>query len=279
MKRNPTGKQAAKSVLVPTKPAPALAAQIKKQHGLVLRAFREGLDHARKAGELLLKAKEQCAHGDWTPWIETNCGFNVRTAQQYMQIAEGWDEIRAKAKHVSHLPMRDALKLLAKPKEAEPEPGPSADSSTTDNAADGSDNAKSHEKATDGDSPPVADVNRPKGPRRVFDKPPYSSETHFKVQIKVTAHLEGFHHDDNPELTAEEIQEKLAEGEMFVEEASLGLAMRIKKKHKGKRKATNERFGDVRDTVFKVVSVEPIEGVPEDWKEAMEFFRLWKTRQ
>jgi hypothetical protein len=280
-----------KKALVPGKPSSALAAQIKKQHGLVLQAFREGLDHARKAGELLLKAKEQCSHGEWTPWIEGNCGFNIRTAQQYMQIAEGWDEIRAKAKHVSHLPMRDALKLLAKPKEAEPNPGPdqpnadadkSNDSPISDALASSGGNAEvaeSNDKATGATvADPKRSTGKQAGPRRVFNEPPYSSETHFKVKIEVVAHLRGFHCNDNPELTAEEIQEKLASGEMVITESSLGFGgMSIITKEKRKTKAA--RFGDLRDALFKVVSIEAIEGVPENWEKAQEFFRNWKPRQ
>jgi hypothetical protein len=114
-----------------------------------------------------------------------------------------------------------------------------------------------------------------KEPRRVFNEPPYSSETHFMVKMEVIAHLEGFHDNDNPELTAEEIQEKVASGEMVVKGFSGNMTIITK----DKRKAKEARFGDLTSVRNRVVSLEPIEGVPEDLKEADEFIRNWKAQQ
>jgi hypothetical protein len=36
-----------------------------------------------KAGELLLEAKEQLAHGEWLPWLKQHCGFSLSTAERY----------------------------------------------------------------------------------------------------------------------------------------------------------------------------------------------------
>ncbi len=43
---------------------------------------------ARRAGEHLLKAKEQVRHGEFKPWIERNCAFSYSTAKAYMQTAK-----------------------------------------------------------------------------------------------------------------------------------------------------------------------------------------------
>jgi hypothetical protein len=97
------------------KPADALAelaGQINAEHQQAESALRTGLEHARRAGELLLQAKQQCRHGEWLPWLEANAHFTVRTAQGYMRVARRWLEIEAKAKHVSHLSYRDGLNLL-----------------------------------------------------------------------------------------------------------------------------------------------------------------------
>jgi Protein of unknown function (DUF3102) len=89
-------------------------AEIKKaaqatQHAL-LRAF--------EAGELLIQAqKEYGQHGLWKSWLNTNCELSERTAQLYMQLAEGRSKIEAElAKKdgatVADLSLRGALSLL-----------------------------------------------------------------------------------------------------------------------------------------------------------------------
>jgi hypothetical protein len=89
----------------------ACVAEIKKatQHAL-LRAF--------EAGELLIQAqKEYGQHGLWKSWLNTNCELSERTAQLYMQLAEGRSKIEAElAKKdgatVADLSLRGALSLL-----------------------------------------------------------------------------------------------------------------------------------------------------------------------
>ena len=43
--------------------------------------------HYRKAGELLLEAKEQVEHGEWTNWVSHNFSLSKRTAEIYMDLA------------------------------------------------------------------------------------------------------------------------------------------------------------------------------------------------
>lgn len=57
-------------------PAPALAelaAAINAEHQAAERTARKAIEHAKAAGDKLLLAKAQVAHGQWLPWLSTNC--------------------------------------------------------------------------------------------------------------------------------------------------------------------------------------------------------------
>jgi hypothetical protein len=47
-----------------------------------------GLEHYRRAGELLLEAKEQVPYGAWTRWLSTHFALSRKTAYRYMALAE-----------------------------------------------------------------------------------------------------------------------------------------------------------------------------------------------
>jgi protein gp37 len=83
-----------------------LAAAINADHEAGEAATRKGLERFRAAGEKLTRAKAQCGHGKWLPWLKKNVQFEVRTAQTYMRVASEWDKC-ATAAH-----LRDALRLL-----------------------------------------------------------------------------------------------------------------------------------------------------------------------
>jgi hypothetical protein len=48
---------------------------------------RAGLEHYRRAGELLIEAKDQVPWGSWSRWLKTNFELSQRTASRYMQLA------------------------------------------------------------------------------------------------------------------------------------------------------------------------------------------------
>lgn len=96
-----------------------LAEAINDAHRQCIGAIRAGLTHAIKAGEYLTRAKEQCDHGQWLPWLAENVTFSERTAQNYMRVYGRRAELEAKAQHVADLPYREAVMLLAEPKEPE----------------------------------------------------------------------------------------------------------------------------------------------------------------
>ena len=92
-----------------------LAAEILAAHNACLAAMSTALDHAKRAGDLLNSAKEQAKHGEWLPWLATNCpGLSARTAQGYMRIAREWPRVQeANTKRASYLSIREALAVLA----------------------------------------------------------------------------------------------------------------------------------------------------------------------
>ncbi len=100
----------------------AAAAAIADEHRLARAAACSALSHARRAGELLLDAKARLPHGAWLPWVQSLDDLSPRTAQAYMRLAAHWSEVKAKAQHVAHLPLRQALRLLAEPRTAEAQP-------------------------------------------------------------------------------------------------------------------------------------------------------------
>ena len=68
----------------------ACVAEIKK----AAQATQNALVRAFEAGELLIQAqKEYGQHGLWKSWLNTNCELSERTAQLYMQLAEGRSKI------------------------------------------------------------------------------------------------------------------------------------------------------------------------------------------
>lgn len=94
----------------PGLPTPELARRVNEAHGTAQRAARQALEHARRAGELLLEAKARVGHGQWGDWIRAHCDPSPRTVRLYMQIAREWHRIEAG--NGNALPIREAARLL-----------------------------------------------------------------------------------------------------------------------------------------------------------------------
>jgi len=118
------------AVVAIKKSLPDLAASISEEHEQAERALRDGLLHAIRAGELLLEAKREVAHGEWENWLQANVPFQPRTARAYMQLARLDPE---KRQRVADLPLREALSAIrsreqkiadAEERENRPPPGP-----------------------------------------------------------------------------------------------------------------------------------------------------------
>jgi len=82
-----------------------LAKRINESHTLAEKAARTTLEHAHRAGRMLLQAKERVPHGEWLTWLKINTTLTARTAQRYMRVA--------KYDTVSYLTPDEGLGLLA----------------------------------------------------------------------------------------------------------------------------------------------------------------------
>lgn len=89
-----------------------LAAQINAEHDRCEAAVSAAVEHAVKAGALLLEIKKALPHGAFLPWLKVNCTFSPRTAQAYMQIARVFPKL-GNPQRVAHLSARQALKAIA----------------------------------------------------------------------------------------------------------------------------------------------------------------------
>ncbi|WP_431855010.1 DUF3102 domain-containing protein [Azospirillum sp.] len=67
---------------------PFLASEINDAHKQVQYHAKGMLLDAKRAGEALIAAKEQCRHGEFKAWVENNTHVSFRTAQRYMRVYE-----------------------------------------------------------------------------------------------------------------------------------------------------------------------------------------------
>ena len=94
-----------------------LAAQINAEHRVVRSSFKDVVDHAIRAGDLLIAAKELVGkHGEWLPWLQINCDVGERAAQNYMKIARELPKLPpAKTQALAYLGIEATLAALGKP--------------------------------------------------------------------------------------------------------------------------------------------------------------------
>ncbi len=97
----------------------AIAADIGEQHRLAQTSAAKAIEHACRAGALLLRVKAELPHGGFLQWLEANVSFAPRTAQRYMNAAAPRPE-HAKCDSLSYsMPMRAKSRPQARP----PKPG------------------------------------------------------------------------------------------------------------------------------------------------------------
>ena len=94
----------------------SLAAKIRAEHGKATASAINALEHAVKAGRLLIEAKGAVDHGKWLPWLKANCPeISDRTVQAYMQVAKHAPKLlEDKSAAAAHLTLSAALKKLTK---------------------------------------------------------------------------------------------------------------------------------------------------------------------
>jgi hypothetical protein len=66
-----------------------------------------GLEHYRRAGEMLIEAKDQIGHGGWGRWLTKNFDMSSRTAQDYMRWAREHNQTRSGAAQVPYASIRE----------------------------------------------------------------------------------------------------------------------------------------------------------------------------
>jgi hypothetical protein len=66
-----------------------------------------GREHYRRAGEMLLEAKEQVAYGGWGKWLKKNFDLSHSTARVYMRLAEAHKHFDSGAIKVAPTSLRE----------------------------------------------------------------------------------------------------------------------------------------------------------------------------
>jgi len=66
-----------------------------------------GHDHYRRAGEMLIEAKDQVGYGSWTKWLAKNFDLSRHTASTYMRWAREHDDLGNGVSQPRYTSMRD----------------------------------------------------------------------------------------------------------------------------------------------------------------------------
>ena len=81
-------------------------------------AERAGMPYFQAAGDKLLEAKAQLAHGEFGPWVKLHFNVSLRHAQRYMQLADHVRDQKRPAGHFSSL--KDFIEQTSNPNGAPP---------------------------------------------------------------------------------------------------------------------------------------------------------------
>jgi hypothetical protein len=101
-----------------------LAGEIRQQVRRAEESARSARAAALAVGELLTRAKNKVAHGEWERWLDSNCSLAPRTARAYMMLSKRVPLLPdAERQRVAGLPLRQALAAIttgptAPPREA-----------------------------------------------------------------------------------------------------------------------------------------------------------------
>lgn len=92
--------------------ATTAAAEINRLHDLAGQHAALAVEHAKRAGSLLLEVKAQLPHGEFLPWVRANVRVTPRQAQRYIAAAQGKEPApKLKSDTMSHLEV-DAPRLF-----------------------------------------------------------------------------------------------------------------------------------------------------------------------
>jgi hypothetical protein len=87
------------------------ANELSERRDKICGAVRKTIDVVIAIGRDLIAAKKLLGHGSFIDWVEKECGFQARTAQNYMAISK----LSVKYEFVAHLPVETALRLARMP--------------------------------------------------------------------------------------------------------------------------------------------------------------------
>lgn len=91
-----------------------LAASIRREHEAAQECASKAVEHAKRAGELLIEAKAAVGHGEWLSWLAANVQLSGRTCQAYMRVARELPKLEGeKAQRVADMSLRDAMRSLS----------------------------------------------------------------------------------------------------------------------------------------------------------------------
>jgi hypothetical protein len=93
----------------PAEDPAALLAAANAEHEAGLRAERASLEHYRKAGDALLRAKAAAGHGKWLPLLKERSSISNQRASEYMRLAAGWGKIPPGG----NFTLKQALRIIA----------------------------------------------------------------------------------------------------------------------------------------------------------------------
>lgn len=63
---------------------------------------KEEFEHYRRAGQMLIEAKDQVGYGGWGRWLAKNFDLTDRTARQYMRMARNEQDFGSGASEVRY---------------------------------------------------------------------------------------------------------------------------------------------------------------------------------
>lgn len=107
----------------PTIPLETYAADIRALHEEAQDTADKATKLALRAGELLVKVKEQLPHGTFGTWVADNCSIAERTAQAYMRLHRQLEALpEEEAQRVAGLSVRAAIKAVTAGDVPEPPP-------------------------------------------------------------------------------------------------------------------------------------------------------------
>ena len=76
-----------------------LAEEINAESRAFITGLRKTIEHGIRAGEKLAQAKALVPHGQWKAWVEANVDISMRRCQEYMQLHNHRDVVRARARY------------------------------------------------------------------------------------------------------------------------------------------------------------------------------------